>query len=89
MAPLEHEARRAATALYHLTTSVAMAWEATRLGDRRRMHLAQSVLRERLLARDPLEAAAPEPPWLRALPGAAPMAGDVGEVDLLGSREGP
>jgi hypothetical protein len=89
MAPLEHEARRAATALYHLTTSVAMAWEATRLGDRRRMHLAQSVLRERLLVRDPLEAAAPEPPWLRALLGPAPMAGDVGEVDLLGSQEGP
>ncbi|HEU5295591.1 MAG TPA: acyl-CoA dehydrogenase family protein [Burkholderiaceae bacterium] len=62
----EHEARRAASALYHVTTAVAMAWEAGRLKSPRRMQLAQLALKHRLLPQDPL-APADEPQWLPAL----------------------
>jgi acyl-CoA dehydrogenase len=47
-------ARQAASTLYHLTTAVAMAWEAARLDDPARLALARLVLRHRLLPRDPL-----------------------------------
>jgi len=47
-------ARQAASALYHLTTAAALAWEATRLQLPRRLALAQLVLRHRVLPRDPL-----------------------------------
>jgi acyl-CoA dehydrogenase len=47
-------ARRAASALYHLTTAVAMAWESARMGSPERMHLARLVLQHRLLPTDPL-----------------------------------
>jgi alkylation response protein AidB-like acyl-CoA dehydrogenase len=47
-------ARQAASALYHLTSAAAMAWEAARLGDAERLHLASAVLRHRVLPRDPL-----------------------------------
>ena len=51
----EELARQAATSLYHATTAVAMAWEAQRSGDARRLLLADDlVLRHRLSARDPL-----------------------------------
>lgn len=53
-------ARQAATALYHLSTCVAMGWEATRTRSLRRMLLAQLVLRHKLLPQDPLMAL-PEP----------------------------
>ena len=59
-------ARQVASALYHLTTATAMAWEAGRTGSARRMHLAQWVLRLRLLPQDPL-ALADEPAGLAAL----------------------
>jgi alkylation response protein AidB-like acyl-CoA dehydrogenase len=49
-------ARQAASALYHVTTSVAMAWEAARIGDASRLALARMVLRHRVLPRDPLSA---------------------------------
>jgi acyl-CoA dehydrogenase len=49
-------ARQAASALYHLTSACAMAWEARRLGDAERLALARLVLRHRVLPRDPLEA---------------------------------
>jgi acyl-CoA dehydrogenase len=48
--------RQAASALYHLASAAAMAWEAGRLGDDRRLGLARLVLRHRVLPRDPLEA---------------------------------
>ncbi|MDZ7668148.1 MAG: acyl-CoA dehydrogenase family protein [Gammaproteobacteria bacterium] len=48
--------RRAASALYHVTSAVAMAWEAGRLGTARRAQLARLVLRHRVLASDPLAA---------------------------------
>ncbi|MET4697540.1 acyl-CoA dehydrogenase [Constrictibacter sp. MBR-5] len=48
--------RQAATALYNVTTAAAMAWEAAKLDDPRRLTLARMVLRHRLLPRDPLDA---------------------------------
>lgn len=50
----EAMARQAASALYHLTTAIAMGWEAGKTGSMRRMLLAQLVLRHRLLPQDPL-----------------------------------
>ncbi len=52
----EAMARQAASALYHLTTAIAMGWEAGQTGSLRRMLLAQLVLRHRLLPQDPLQA---------------------------------
>ncbi|NKE45681.1 DNA alkylation response protein [Roseomonas frigidaquae] len=49
-------ARQAASALYHLTSAAAMAWEAARLEDAGRLELARLVLRHRVLPRDPLAA---------------------------------
>lgn len=49
-------ARQAASALYHLTSAIAMGWEAGQTGSVRRMLLAQLVLRHRLLPQDPLKA---------------------------------
>ena len=43
-----------------MSTAVAMAWEAQRSGDARRLALADLVLRHRLSARDPL-AQQPDP----------------------------
>ena len=48
--------RRAASALYHVTSAVAMAWEAAQIGTPHRAHLARLVLRHRLLPSDPLAA---------------------------------
>ena len=51
-------ARQAASALYHLTSAVAMAEEAHALpGDSRRLLLAKLVLEHRVLPKDPLAAA--------------------------------
>ncbi len=50
----EPQARSAASALYHLSSSVAMAWEAGQSQSARRMLLAQGVVLHRLLPRDPL-----------------------------------
>jgi acyl-CoA dehydrogenase len=52
-------ARQAASALYHLTTAIAMGWEAAQTGSLRRMLLAQLVLRHRLLLQDPLQPPSP------------------------------
>lgn len=51
-------ARRAASALYHTTTAVAMVWEAHRIGTPERLHLAHLVLQYRLLPQDPLSTGA-------------------------------
>ncbi len=48
--------RQAASALYHVTSAAAMAWEAGRLQDPHRMALARMVLAHRVLPRDPLRA---------------------------------
>lgn len=51
----DQAARQAASALYHLSTAIMMAWEGARTGDAGRIALAQQVLRHRLLPRDPLD----------------------------------
>jgi hypothetical protein len=52
---LEAEARRAASGLYHISSAVLMAWEASRPGtDARRALLARLILEHRLGTRDPL-----------------------------------
>jgi len=56
----EHLTRRSASALYHLTTAIAMAWEAARIDRPERAHLARLVLRHRVLPADPLGTAEPE-----------------------------
>ena len=55
-------ARQAASALYHVTSAAAMAWEAERLDHPRRLALARLVLRHRVLPRDPLEAETADEP---------------------------
>lgn len=47
-------ARQAASALYHCTSAIAMAWEAARTGSAERMRWAQLALLHRVLPRDPL-----------------------------------
>ncbi len=56
---LEADARRAASGLYHVTSAVLMAWEASRPSvDARRALFARLALDNRLSAPDPLEPAA-------------------------------
>ena len=76
-------ARQVASALYHVTTAVAMAWEAGRLGSGRRMRLAQWVLRQRVLPQDPLALDGEEPAWLPALLDEQDLGGDPAAVQLL------
>jgi acyl-CoA dehydrogenase len=76
-------ARQVGSALYHVSTAIAMAWEAGRLGSARRMHLAQLVLRERVLPKDPLALADDEPAWLPALLDEADCSGDPAAVNLF------
>ena len=47
-------ARQAASALYHVTSAAALAWEAERLSLPHRLALARLALRHRVLPRDPL-----------------------------------
>ncbi len=54
-------ARQAASALYHVTSAAALAWEAAQLGEASRLALARLVLTHRVLPRDPLAAAAEAP----------------------------
>jgi acyl-CoA dehydrogenase len=64
-------ARQVGSALYHVTSAIAMAWEASRIGSARRMRLAQLVLRQRVLPQDPLGGDDAEPAWLPGIVGAA------------------
>jgi acyl-CoA dehydrogenase len=50
----EDWARVAAGALYHLTSAVLMAWEASRSGHGKRLLLSRMILEHRLSAEDPL-----------------------------------
>lgn len=54
-------ARRAASALYHASTAIAMAWEAARIAAPERLQLARLVLQHRLLPSDPLAPEAADP----------------------------
>ncbi|CTQ31276.1 acyl-CoA dehydrogenase family protein [Jannaschia rubra] len=63
----EAEVRRAATALYHVTSAIFLAWEGARIEgptgtDRRR--LAELVVTHRLCPADPLAPVAADPEWL-------------------------
>jgi acyl-CoA dehydrogenase len=52
---LEENARRAASALYHITSAILMAWESAQPGaDARRVLYARAILDHRLSAQDPL-----------------------------------
>ena len=74
---LEDRARQAASALYHVTSAILMAWEAAQPGaDPRRALYARMILDHRLTARDPLQPA--EQVWEQA-------AADI----LLSGREAP
>lgn len=61
------QARQAASALYHLTTVIAMAWEAAQTGDASRLVLARMALRHRVMPRDPLDPADPDDDGLAML----------------------
>jgi acyl-CoA dehydrogenase len=50
----DEHARSVASALYHITTAITMAWEASQAGSARRMGLAQLVVAYRLLPADPV-----------------------------------
>jgi len=56
-------ARQAASALYHCTSAIAMAWEASRCGSAQRLRWSQLVLLHRVLPRDPLAASAIPGEW--------------------------
>ena len=60
-------ARQAASALYHCTSSIAMAWEASAGGSAARLRWAQLVLLHRVLPRDPLAPDALPADWHAAL----------------------
>jgi len=81
----DHQARQAASALYHATTATSMAWEAGRMGCSRRMRLAQWALHARLLPQDPLLLDV-QPDWLADLlePGDGLADVPVDAVQLLG-----
>ncbi|MBS7788816.1 acyl-CoA dehydrogenase family protein [Roseococcus sp. SDR] len=64
-------ARAAASALYHLTSAAALAWEAARTGDADRAALARMVLTHRVLPRDPLAVEDADAPLLATLLEAA------------------
>jgi hypothetical protein len=56
-------ARQAASALYHCTSAIAMAWEAAGTGSAARLRWAQLVLLHRVLPRDPLAPDAMPADW--------------------------
>jgi hypothetical protein len=56
-------ARQAASALYHVASAIAMAWEGARGGSAQRIAWAQLVLLHRVLPRDPLAASEVPHDW--------------------------
>lgn len=76
---LEADARRATSALFHVTSAVQLAWEAGRIHarrqDARRLVLAHLVLEHRLKARDPfaLDAGRSEDAYCNLLLGDRPV----------------
>ncbi len=76
-------ARQVGSSLYHLTTAVAMAWEAGQIASARRMQLAQLVLRQRMLPQDPLGGDEVEPGWIAPLLDSSHDDAEVKAVNLL------
>ncbi|MEZ5741906.1 MAG: acyl-CoA dehydrogenase family protein [Burkholderiaceae bacterium] len=63
--------RSAASSLYHLTSATIMAWEAFKTGDAHRRTLAEAVLANRVMPRDPLAVPGKDgPDWLAVLQAA-------------------
>ena len=60
-------ARQAASALYHICSAIAMAWEGARSGSAQRIQWAQGVLLHRVLPRDPLAPDAVPASWNTAI----------------------
>ena len=54
-------ARRAASALYHVTSAAAFVHEGVALGSSRRLALARAVVAHRLTPVDPLDGGPPSP----------------------------
>lgn len=67
-------ARQCASALYHLASAVAMAWEGARGGSAQRVEWAQLVLLHRVLPRDPLGATDIPEAWTARTVALAPTA---------------
>lgn len=61
------QTRQAASALYHLTSAAALAWEAAAMNAPHRLALARAVLKHRVLPRDPLAPEDAEDPDLAVL----------------------
>ncbi len=79
------QARSTASALYHLASAAAMAWEAGQTNSPKRMALAQWVLIHRLLPKDPLALTAVDEPALAFLDsGFDNAAGLASDVNLFG-----
>ena len=76
-------ARQVGSSLYHLTTAVAMAWEAGQTASARRMQLAQLVLRQRMLPQDPLGGDEVEPGWIAPLLDSSHDDAEVKAVNLF------
>jgi acyl-CoA dehydrogenase len=66
----DHLARQAASALYHVVSAIAMAWEGARGGSAQRIAWAQRVLLHRVLPRDPLVVSDVPRDWTAATPAA-------------------
>ena len=75
-------ARQLASALYHVTTACALAWEAGQIGSAPRMLLAQAVLKHRALPRDPMQLDA-APAWLAQALGQAPAPVALDQINLF------
>lgn len=74
------EVRRMASALYHLTSAVFLAWEAGRMNtDVRRLALAKLVLRHKVLPQDPLEIMAEDEGAIAELLAESPMGRQIME----------
>jgi acyl-CoA dehydrogenase len=76
-------ARQVGSSLYHLTSSIAMAWEAGGMKSARRMRLAQLVLRQRVLPHDPLGGDDTEAAWMPGLLDPAADDSDTESVNLF------
>jgi len=61
-------ARQAASALYHVVSAIAMAWEGARGGSAQRIGWAQLVLLHRVMPRDPLVASEVPRNWTAGSP---------------------
>ncbi|HET6599728.1 MAG TPA: DNA alkylation response protein, partial [Burkholderiaceae bacterium] len=69
--------------LYHLTSAIAMAWEAGGMKSARRMRFAQLVLRQRVLPHDPLGGDDTEAAWMPGLLDPATDDADAESVNLF------